>query len=215
MKTKYMKETRGITLIALVITIIVLLILAGVAISMLAADNGILKQAANAKVATEESTTLEHIRLAITTARTNPEYEFSADTLNKELTGYFGSGKYSAVKDTDDVWTIEANGVKVKVTPDGEEIKGEWYFVKDGSITNGDPNTRLKLGDIVKYDATSGNGSTVEPYKSLKENNGYVEQEYTVSAAAGKTWRVLGIDEAGQILIMPTTNIEKTNTDGD
>lgn len=37
-----MKERRGITLIALVITIIVLLILAGVSIAMLTGDNGIL-----------------------------------------------------------------------------------------------------------------------------------------------------------------------------
>jgi len=44
---------RGITLIALVVTIIVLLILAGVSIAMLTGDNGILTQAQNAKVQTE------------------------------------------------------------------------------------------------------------------------------------------------------------------
>lgn len=38
-----LKEKKGITLIALVITIIVLLILAGVSIAMLTGDNGILK----------------------------------------------------------------------------------------------------------------------------------------------------------------------------
>ena len=45
----------GITLIALVITIIVLLILAGVSIAMLTGDNGIITQAQNAKEETEES----------------------------------------------------------------------------------------------------------------------------------------------------------------
>ena len=49
-----MKRNKGITLIALVITIIVLLILAGVAISMLSGENGILKKAAEAKTKTEE-----------------------------------------------------------------------------------------------------------------------------------------------------------------
>ena len=44
MLKKY-KSTKGITLIALVITIIVLLILAGVSIAMLTGDNGILSQA--------------------------------------------------------------------------------------------------------------------------------------------------------------------------
>ena len=49
-----MKKNKGITLIALVITIIVLLILAGVAIAMLSGENGILKKAAEAKIKTKE-----------------------------------------------------------------------------------------------------------------------------------------------------------------
>ena len=54
-----MKNNKGITLIALVITIIVLLILAGVAISMLSGENGILRQAADAKTKTEEKSQQE------------------------------------------------------------------------------------------------------------------------------------------------------------
>ena len=53
-KTK-IRNNKGITLIALVITIIVLLILAGVSIAMLTGDNGILTQAQNAKNRTEEA----------------------------------------------------------------------------------------------------------------------------------------------------------------
>ena len=60
MKEKQKKEKmleknkqKGITLIALVITIIVLLILAGVSISMLTGENGILNQASKAAVQTE------------------------------------------------------------------------------------------------------------------------------------------------------------------
>jgi len=49
MKSTMFKRERGITLIALVITIIVLLILAGVGIQMLVGDNGLLTQAQNAK----------------------------------------------------------------------------------------------------------------------------------------------------------------------
>ena len=50
-----LKERKGITLIALVITIIVLLILAGVSIAMLTGENGILSQAAKAKEETEKA----------------------------------------------------------------------------------------------------------------------------------------------------------------
>lgn len=44
-----MKQQKGITLIALVITIVVLIILAGVAISLTLSDNGIFKRATEAR----------------------------------------------------------------------------------------------------------------------------------------------------------------------
>ena len=57
--------TSGITLIALVITIIVLLILAGVSISTLTGDNGILTRAYTSKKQVEEKQIEEQINLAI------------------------------------------------------------------------------------------------------------------------------------------------------
>ena len=60
---KRLKEKQGITLIALVLTIIVLLILAGVAIAMLSGKNGILKKAAEAKTKTEEGQKKEETTL--------------------------------------------------------------------------------------------------------------------------------------------------------
>ena len=57
------KEINGITLIALVITIIVLLILAGVSIAMLTGNNGILAQANNAKIMNNLSKVDESIKL--------------------------------------------------------------------------------------------------------------------------------------------------------
>ena len=62
-----LKNNKGITLIALVITIIVLLILAGVSIAMLTGNNGILKQAGNAQTATREADIKEAISLAVST----------------------------------------------------------------------------------------------------------------------------------------------------
>ena len=48
-----LKNSKGITLIALVITIIVLLILAGVSIALVTGDNGLLKQATRAGAETQ------------------------------------------------------------------------------------------------------------------------------------------------------------------
>ena len=52
---------KGIALIALVVTIIVLLILAGISISMLTGENGILTKTNVAKVSTELSTYKEEL----------------------------------------------------------------------------------------------------------------------------------------------------------
>ena len=59
-----MKNKNGITLIALIITIIVLLILAGVSISALVGDNGIVSQAMKAKKESEESAAKELVEMA-------------------------------------------------------------------------------------------------------------------------------------------------------
>ena len=60
---KKLKGTRGITLIALVVTIVVLLILAAVSISMLGGENGIITQAQNAKLETRAGEVEERVNL--------------------------------------------------------------------------------------------------------------------------------------------------------
>ena len=60
-----LKERRGITLIALIITIIILLILAGISIAALTGDSGIIERAKNAKKESEISSLKEQISLAI------------------------------------------------------------------------------------------------------------------------------------------------------
>lgn len=63
------KEHKGITLIALVVTIVVLLILAGVTISMLRGENGIIKQAQKANDATIVGKEKEAISIAYSNAK--------------------------------------------------------------------------------------------------------------------------------------------------
>ena len=65
-----MRNNKGITLIALVITIIVLLILAGVSIAMLTGENGILTQANNSKYSTARAEAVERINLALNAVKT-------------------------------------------------------------------------------------------------------------------------------------------------
>lgn len=59
------KNKRGVTLIALIVTIIILLILAGVSISMLVGEDGVIEKARNAKQKTERATVIELARTDI------------------------------------------------------------------------------------------------------------------------------------------------------
>ena len=80
--TKLKEGERGITLIALVITIIVLLILAAVSIAMLTGENGILKKASTAKEKHQISEAKEKIELALQDLRI--EEESKGNSLTKE-----------------------------------------------------------------------------------------------------------------------------------
>ena len=71
-------NSKGITLIALVITIIVLLILAGITIATLTGDNGIIGKAINAKNETNKANVKEQLGLAVTNS-------FSKGKLDKDI----------------------------------------------------------------------------------------------------------------------------------
>ena len=77
------KQTKGITLIALVITIIVLLILAAVSIATLTGENGILTRANEAKTETEEAKEDELRRLTALEAATNIENTEHTETITQ------------------------------------------------------------------------------------------------------------------------------------
>lgn len=66
-----MKSQKGITLIALVITIIVLLILAGVTIAMLTGENGILTKAKTADTDTKNAEVAERINMELQAFKTD------------------------------------------------------------------------------------------------------------------------------------------------
>ena len=86
---KQMKRIQGITLIALVVTIVVLLILAAVSINMLAGENGIIKQAQYSKERTRAGTVEERRDLwkseNIINEEKRPRKEVLEELLNEKL----------------------------------------------------------------------------------------------------------------------------------
>ncbi len=85
------RKNTAITLIALIITIIVLLILAGVTLNMVIGENGIFRKANNAKNKTEVAQYEEELRmcvLEIQTEETANGRELNMKTITDKLNEY-------------------------------------------------------------------------------------------------------------------------------
>ena len=122
MKTKF-KNAKGITLIALVITIIVLLILAGVTIATLTGDNGILTQAGKAKDKTTEAESIERVQVEVAGSY-GIDGTIDKEQLNKNLkniNGLIYNGK--ALSDSNKIAnlpaTVTLNGYDIVINANG------------------------------------------------------------------------------------------------
>ena len=82
------RNTKGITLISLVVTIIILLILAGISIATLMGDNGLINRANDAKIATEIASIKEEIQTDILSEQAGNNGNISDDTLKGILEKY-------------------------------------------------------------------------------------------------------------------------------
>ena len=108
-----MKKQEGITLIALVITIIVLLILAGVTIAMLAGDNGILTRATSSRAQSALGDAKDKVSMLIT-EEVSHHYEekyVNSNTSLKDVTATAAAGEVLSGITTD---SLKVSGVTVK-----------------------------------------------------------------------------------------------------
>ena len=122
----------GITLIALVITIIVLLILAGVTIATLTGDNGILTKAQNAKEKNAQKTVEEQINLAVQASKINEGLVIDKDILEQELTN---NGIEITKSENDELpWTVKKDGYVYTISENGEVKEKEGIAITTGDI---------------------------------------------------------------------------------
>lgn len=77
-----MKKDRGITLIALVITIIVLIILAGVSINLVLGENGILVKAKQGKEEYAQASAKEKLELVLLDLQSKKQVEKNMKKVN-------------------------------------------------------------------------------------------------------------------------------------
>ncbi len=121
-----LKSKKGITLIALVITIIVLLILAGVTIATLTGDNGIINKATEARERTKQANAEEQVKLAVTASIgengkiQNGDLKTNLDTIEniKEVP--------TTITDSSYPLTVIVDGYDVTIKKDGSVFLGKW-----------------------------------------------------------------------------------------
>ena len=118
----YLRENLGITLIALIISIIILLILAGVSFSALVGDNGILNQATNAVDRTNIAREEEMLSQIVATE--------NADKIQhpEETSSYhIGIDLYDKTLENGDIWNI------VVINETQEDYGTGWTFIEKGT----------------------------------------------------------------------------------
>ena len=174
-------KDKGVTLIALVVTIIVLLILAGVSINMLTGQNGILKRATEAKNTTEVASEKEGIQMAVATSQMASDNYTSIkkDGLQSELNSYFGKEKTTLEDNKDGSYTVTMNNSKRKYTieDDGSIIEGvydKWNGTDSKEPTEKTSN-EIHIYTVAELkwiaDKVNNDGNTFDGYTIYLENN--------------------------------------------
>lgn len=201
------KRERGITLIALVITIIILLILAGVTIGLVTGDNGLLAQAIKAKEETEMSKEKENLKLAVLGAILKEE-NISRKNLETELNSYIGKQgqDYELLGDCPFIVKYKSSGRSYFIDEVGniKEYVDIAKYVNVGDYVNYNPTISDKYGTPVnssKLTYISYHGTAAE------SGNGYREQKF--SATSDIKWKIFNI-ENGVIELISETPIYAT-----
>ena len=189
-----LKNKKGITLIALVITIIVLLILAGVSIATLTGENGLIQQATVAKENTEIAGSEEKINLLLQEAYIN-EYEEGTDKIEyvkSELLKMGAEKVWNTESYQKEYWKYEdtiviiypnkysVNNIKnTLVNNEGNnDEKGFLIDISDGGIPRKDIESitienKIPEGYSVSYDVSEARDESLMLYANKNENNKY------------------------------------------
>ena len=162
-----LKQNKAITLIALIITIVVMLILAAITINLTIGENGILKRAKDAALMHKKAQYLQEIELEITDEHLerlqNPKEELFIVSLQKRLQGLETASQESVKVYTKKPWVdkaeINLRTILVVFTVDGYQILID---VDNGNNTaNVRENSFAKKGKdcTVTFNGNSGQGS--------------------------------------------------------
>ena len=130
-----MKNQKGITLISLVITIIILIILAGISISLLIGKNGLIAKVTGAVELSKIGEEKDYLGLSFFAAKTNKLGDkVTKEDFEKELSNYVDSSKFLILPYPDKFEVIYTDsGRKYTVNQDGT-IQDNIVQIQDDGI---------------------------------------------------------------------------------
>ena len=180
-KFKMKRQQKGITLIALVVTIIVLLILAGISINMLTGQNGILNRASEAKIAQGISKVEEIARLRLQAAYAENLGMVDDATAKTAVLAELASQGYETKDISNSNETVKGILIQDTTGKDINEVgvtQGKTVSIKVKLDTEGDTTTKTYVkiqGKYYEIDITGQNVNVSrEAYKEVpNEGNGY------------------------------------------
>ena len=185
-KGEIVKQVKGITLIALVITIIILVILAGVSTALVIGNNGIMKKAEQASKESGIATAKDEVTLILN------EYAMERDLENKELMAFLQEQKQNkriedVIDNEDDSVIIKINGYEVRVEKNNLEIveAGE-KATFNRAKTEGKIDIVFLIGTTDNYYDKNGNIQTAQRQTSeeqIIETDASKTDKYTVHPA--------------------------------
>ena len=183
------KEAKGITLIALVITIIVLLILAGVTIATLTGDNGILGKANDAKTQTEQAKEDENLKIAIAGSY-GTDGKLNLKDLKDNLTN---QGIDYDKNNTGFPLEVIVNGEKKKIDANGNIIESIQSLKTKGTVFK---NTTT-LEDTYGNQVTIPKGFKIADDSATEVTGGIVIEDATYTNTIGSqfVWIPVGTGE--------------------
>ena len=217
----YSRSDKAITLIALIVTIIVLLILAGISISILAGDNNILSKTGQAVIETEKGEVQEDINLVMEEAAIkyySEKLEHQKDSYSQELFSKTVRGKIKNLKISNSKITgliIKNSGNQYKFTIDLNNksivvalVEGNDADEQNDAIIFANNNFIYReSGKICSYTAYSNDDlGGYEEYDSEKANEEcLVEDVAEYKMNSGGFW---AITNNGDLYVYGKTEIE-------
>ena len=190
---------KAITLIALVVTIIVLLILAGISISMLSGDNGILQKATDSKTQTEIGQEKETIALAYNSALAKKIGNGDTSPVNDgELRNELNS--YSEIdnveKNNEDIVVTFKSNRSYLVKSNGEiskqnniNISGLVVNNESTEVADGSKSVALNTPLTINFEAsiTEGSITSISPTVPYTTNGTETSKTFTITGTGGVT----------------------------